>query len=63
METLFAEPLSGLIEQWPIVAIVLGILWFMRRDLLSILAELRECRQKHEAIIDRLLGHFDNEVK
>lgn len=61
IETLLSEPMMALVKEWPFIAVLVGILYFMRRDLLRLLDDLKNCQEKQAAIIDRLLNHFDQD--
>jgi hypothetical protein len=42
------EPIRQLLEQWPTVGILVGVLWLLRRD-------MKECLANYRSLVDRLL--------
>jgi len=45
------EPIIGFVQQWPFIAVLSLILWFMRKDLLA-------CIEHNKRIMDELLKFF-----
>lgn len=48
VEILLEEPIANLISQWPFVAVMAAILWFMRQD-------LKECLSENRRLVDKAL--------